>query len=341
MSRGVREEVAAWVRLAVVCVLVVSCGSAASAQGDAELLSVLRSLPARVPFPVDAAQAKSALVARSEKIDPRLLALSDDVTAKGPSSLGESAQTFGVGVRGGMVAVELIAEDRFGRAELERRVEAEGGVVTATLDDVLLADLPLGSIEAFEDEASLYYMGVQPQFSHAPPDVDTSSRSSRPRSGAGLRAVGGVERLHDAGITGRGVKVGILDFGFQGYAQLVRRGSLPPAVAARAFSSSGRLENGEVHGTACAEIVHALAPDAELYLAAVDGRAGEIVAAVEWLVAQDVDVISFSGGGHFGPHNGAALLDRLVDRTVAQGVLWVNAAGNEGARHWGGSADRP
>ena len=67
------------------------------------------------------------------------------------------------------------------------------------------------------------------------------------------------------------------------------------------------------------------------------GCRGQIVAAAEWLVAQDVDIISFSGGGHFGPHNGKALLDQLVDQITRRGVLWVNAAGNEGSKHWGGS----
>ena len=151
-----------------------------------------------------------------------------------------------------------------------------------------------------------------------------------------MRAIG-VQRLHAAGVTGRGVKVGILDFGFEGYQRLVQRGAVPRAAAQRAFNESGQLESGTVHGTACAEIVHAVAPDAELYLAAVDGLEGQIVAAAEWLVAQDVDIISFSGGGHWGPHDGTATLDRLVDLISQRGVLWVNAAGNEGNRHWGGS----
>lgn len=346
MSRGARKGVAMWVRFALVCVLVLSWGSAASAQGDAELLSVLRNLPDRVPFPLDVAQAKSAVAARSEKIDPRLLALSDDVSSKGPSSLTASAGALQMSVRENRVAVKLIAEDRNGREELEWRVEDEGGVVTATLDNVVLANLPVDRIEVFEDEADLYYMTAQAQFSHAPPDVGAVSRR-RVEVGAGVRAIG-AERLHAAGVTGRGVKVGILDFGFQDYESLMRRGELPRPVAQRAFNQSGRLENGNVHGTACAEIVHAMAPDAELYLAAVgegDERGAtddQVVQAARWLAAQDLDIISFSGGGHVGPHNGTALLDRLVEEVVAEtGVLWVNAAGNSGAQHWGGpAADR-
>ena len=333
----------AWLRLAVGCAIALSWAVPAAAQQDAALLSVLRNLPDRIPFPVDVVQSKSAVAARSEKIDPLLLTLSDDVSSKGPSSLTASAGALQMSVRENRIAVKLIAEDRNGREELEWRVEDEGGVVTATLDNVVLANLPVDRIEVFEDEADLYYMTAQAQFSHAPPDVGAAS-SRRVEVEAGVRAIG-AERLHAAGVTGRGVKVGILDFGFQGYESLMRRGALPRPVAQRAFNQSGRLENGNVHGTACAEIVHAVAPDAELYLAAVgeggDGGAPEeqLVQAAQWLAAQDLDIISFSGGGHGGPHNGTALLDRLVEVIVAEtGVLWVNAAGNEGAQHWAGSA---
>ena len=328
-------------RLAAACALVLFWAPVVGAQNDAGLVSVLRNLPDRIPFPVDSAvvQSKSAFIARAEKIDPRLLALSDDVAAKGPSSLTASAGAFRVSVRDDLVAVKLFAEDAAGREELEWRIEDEGGVVTATLENVVLASLPLDRVEAFSDDADLYYMTAQAQFSHDPP---AAGAASRPRVGDGVRAIG-VERLHADGVTGRGVKVGILDFGFQGYEALVRRGALPEPAARRAFNRSGRVENGNVHGTACAEIVHAVAPDAELYLAAVGegGSAadGEIVAAAQWLAEQGLDIISFSGGGHGGPHDGTDLLDRLVDGIVERtGVLWVNAAGNEGATHWGGSA---
>ena len=152
-----------------------------------------------------------------------------------------------------------------------------------------------------------------------------------------MRAIG-AERLHDQGFTGKGVKVGIVDFGFERYRTLQSQGLLPAPAATRAFSASGSLELDNVHGTACAEIVHAVAPDAELYLAAVEGREDQIVEAAFWLAEEGVDILSFSGGGHLGPHDGNSLLDRLVEAITQKGVLWVNAAGNEGASHWAGSA---
>ena len=194
MNRGVRAWIGTLLRPAVVFVLVLSWVPLADAQGDARLLSMLRNLPERIPFPVDAAQAKSAVVTRSQKIHPLLLALSDDVADKGPSRLSESAEAFQVGMSDDLVAVELFAEDLVGREELEWRVKDEGGVVTATLDNVVLANLPVDRIEAFEDEPDLYYMTAQAQFSYSPPDAGAVFR---PRSETGVQAVG-VQRLHAA-----------------------------------------------------------------------------------------------------------------------------------------------
>jgi len=305
---------------------------------DAGLAAALRNLPDRIPFPSDRnlVQQRSAFEARSEKIDPLLLQLSDEVSTRGMSALPAAAAAYQVGVSNGLVSVKLFAEDGVAAEDLAWRVEDEGGIVDAVFENVVLARVPAAAVEAFGDDRALHYMTAQALFAASPPDGGAS-----PGGGPedGLRAIN-VERLHRAGLTGKDVKIGIIDFGFQGYAALERRGVLPRPAAQRAFNESGRMENGENHGTGCAEIIHAVAPDARLYLAAIDGREGQLLQAMRWLAEeQDVDIISFSGGGHVGPHDGTAVMDRMVDDIVARtGVLWVNAAGNEGARHWSGEA---
>lgn len=330
--RGARRAAA----LLVLAVLALA-PAPASAQRDAGLEDVLRNLPDRFPVLSDLVQARSAIEARPDRIDPMLLALSDQVEARGVGALSAQADAYRMSVSDDLVAVTLIADDAFAADDLEWRVEDEGGIVTARFENVVLAEVPVDRIEGFGEEEALHYMTAQARYALSPPD--DAGFEPFGVTGDGVEAIN-VRRLHDAGITGEGVKVGILDFGFQGYAELVRRGELPRAVAQRAFNQAGRLENGEVHGTACAEIIHDVAPGAELFLAAIDGQTDQIVNAARWLAEeQGVDIISFSGGGHFGPHNGTAILDRLVDAVVAEtGVLWVNAAGNEGAKHWGGPA---
>jgi subtilisin family serine protease len=141
------------------------------------------------------------------------------------------------------------------------------------------------------------------------------------------------DRWHAAGFTGRGVRVGILDQGFDGYRDLLGD-ELPEPVTAQSFVSGVAPDaTGENHGTAVAEIVHDVAPGAELFLAYYDGGDVSMGNAVDWLLEQDVDIISHSAGGLAGPMDGSGRDAELVDRAASQGVLWVNSAGNSAAEH--------
>ena len=261
------------------------------------------------------------------KVSGRLLQLAEH-RAKAPGGLDAQAKSLGVPFHDGLVDVRVVAETEQDVAALVRQVERRGGRVTATFENMVLASLPVGDIEAVGAAKALYYMDGA-AVSHPLRSVGYGDRVSE-----GVALVN-ADALQEAGVTGRGVKVGILDFGFQRYQALVAAGEVPRAKAMRAFNRAGRVEAGTPHGTGCAEIVADMAPDAELYVAAVDGAEGQIVAAGQWLASQGVDIVNFSGGGHYGPHNGSALLDRFVDHVVREhDLLWVNAAGNEGASHW-------
>lgn len=265
------------------------------------------------------------------KVAGRLLRLAES-RSKSLSAVREQAKGLGIPFDDDLASVSLFADDESDTARLRREVEQRGGEVEAVFENVVMARLPVNDIQAIGAADALYFMDVTPTYH---PLVS---------AGYGERVSEGVlitkaDVLQAAGITGRGVKVGILDFGFQRYSALVEAGEVPRAKARRAFNGGGRVEAETVHGTGCAEIVADMAPDADLYLAAVSGQEGQIVAAGQWLASQGVDIVNFSGGGHYGPHNGSALLDRFVDYMVREhGVLWVNAAGNEGASHWTGMA---
>ena len=137
------------------------------------------------------------------------------------------------------------------------------------------------------------------------------------------------------GITGKGVKVGVLDLGFGGYKDLLGT-ELPKNVTVKAFGDTGNFDQ-EVHGTACAEIIHEMAPDAELVLAYYDGSDVAMGQAVEWLISQKVNIISNSTGSNgLTPLDGSGFADELVDMARNKGIFWVNAAGNEAEVHWRG-----
>ncbi len=134
------------------------------------------------------------------------------------------------------------------------------------------------------------------------------------------------------------VKVGILDVGFQGYRSLLGN-ELPPQdqVTVRSFSDDNDLEAGVVHGAACAEIVHDLAPEAHLYLANFSDNLDQ-TRAVNWLISQGVQVISYSiGWFNAGAGDGSGPICADVETAAEAGVLWAGSAGNYAIDHWEGT----
>ena len=94
---------------------------------------------------------------------------------------------------------------------------------------------------------------------------------------------------------GTGVKVAIIDLGFQGYAAKLGT-ELPATVVAQSFRGDADLTGGgEVHGTACAEVVHDMAPGAQLYLLNF-GTDVELNNAVTFCINNGIKVISHSVG---------------------------------------------
>ena len=152
--------------------------------------------------------------------------------------------------------------------------------------------------------------------------------------------------LQQRNLSGKNIKIGVIDFGYRFYGQLQTQDVVPKPAKSFTFSN-GMAINGlttdatSTHGTACVEIIHAMAPDAEIYVAQVgNGKGlandGDVLQAIDWLIRQGVNIINFSGGGHSHPHDGTSLLDKKVSQVLRHNILWVNAAGNEGNKTWTG-----
>ena len=152
---------------------------------------------------------------------------------------------------------------------------------------------------------------------------------------------------HMRGITGKGVKVGVIDTGFSGIRALLGS-ELPASVTARCYRDMGRhtsrlrycRNEGEVHGTAVAEALLDIAPDVSLYVADPVSR-GDLRNTVRWMANRGVQVINYSVGWRYdGPGDGTSPFSvsplNAVDAAVRRGIVWVNAAGNEGQSTWFG-----
>ncbi len=155
-----------------------------------------------------------------------------------------------------------------------------------------------------------------------------------PITSEGVKVIG-ADKWQTAGYTGKGMKIGILDQGFDGYRDLLGR-ELPANVKAQSFVPGIEIDQtGVSHGAAVAEVIHDVAPDAELYLAYYDGGDVSMGNAVEWLLQQGVQIISHSAGGLAAPMDGTGRDDELVKLAADNGVLWINSAGNNGTQHYG------
>ena len=133
---------------------------------------------------------------------------------------------------------------------------------------------------------------------------------------------------------GAGVKVCILDLGFTGYEALLGT-ELPTQVVVRSFCADGDLLVSK-HGTACAEIVHDMAPEAEIYLVNFSTEI-EHHEAVDWIIDQGVDIVSYSIGWLCaGAGDGTGPVGEDIYKAHQAGITWISAAGNSAQRHWEG-----
>jgi subtilisin family serine protease len=154
----------------------------------------------------------------------------------------------------------------------------------------------------------------------------------------------GAGEWHRAGRRGKGVKVAVLDSGFKGYRAALGE-ALPASVLARSFRKDGQLEARESqHGILCAEVVHHVAPEAELLFANWEPeQPGSFLEAVRWARRQGAQVISCSiimpswsdGEGGGGLHR--ALVAILGPGGRPSDGLFFASAGNTALRHWGGA----
>lgn len=151
----------------------------------------------------------------------------------------------------------------------------------------------------------------------------------------GVAAIG-AGAFHAAGNRGSGVKIAIIDLGFSGLSQAQARGDLPYSINQNDLTGTG-LTSGITHGTAVAEIVHDVAPDAQLYLIKIADEV-DLDLAVTYCLSNGIDIINHSLGWYnTNFYDGTGTVADIARRAIAGGSLWINAAGNGAENHWEGT----
>ena len=214
-------------------------------------------------------------------------------------------------------------------------LENNGGSNISSGDDYIEAYVPvLKVVEASEQPGVLRVRVIQPP--EAP-----QSQSEIPGDGSGVH---GSLAWNQSGYTGQGIRLGIIDSGFSGFADLMGI-EVPATVQARCYQWVGahsqdleHCADGGNHGTRVAESVMDIAPDVSLYIADPD-TLSDLKATVEWMVSEGVSVINHSMHWEFdGPGDGTSPLSisplNTVNAAVAAGTVWINAAGNQAQRTW-------
>ena len=240
----------------------------------------------------------------------------------------DAPTTDGLTMQDGRVQARLVvAAD--GQDAARAAVVAAGGEVTGALDGALQVWLPPATLTAVADSPGVAYLGA-PDYAQLAAADAVSEGIARAEATA----------WHVAGLRGQGVRIAIIDGGFQGYT--AKLGSeLPANVVVKNFvdgQPDAEVDATTPHGTACAEIVYDMAPSAQLYLIKIATDV-DLDQAVSYAIAQNVDVISTSLTFlNITPGDGTGRFAAMANRARAAGILWTTAAGNYRETHWSGTS---
>jgi hypothetical protein len=134
------------------------------------------------------------------------------------------------------------------------------------------------------------------------------------------------------GVDGTGVKIGVISDGVSNRAQV--QGGASPDLPTITVNPS-RPGSGD-EGTAMLEIIHDLAPGAQLFFSSGASGIVAMVDSIDWLVDHGVDVIVDDLGFLDQHYFSDDMVAQAVTAAIDAGVVYVTAAGNQAQWHYQG-----
>lgn len=213
-----------------------------------------------------------------------------------------------------------------GAVHAPARVSA-AGTEQRSADDPRLADMPV-DIRPVEPERPLL------------PGPGDDQAQFGPTKGAEI-SITNADEWHAAGITGAGVKIGVIDFfDVERYWDTDEHGPLPVrGTTAKCYDRGddctkryfdGRDDGGDDHGVAVVEVLRDMAPDAQVYIGSAT-TTSDYRRLIDWFARSGVRIVSRSLGSRYdGPGDGRGALDDVAAYANTKGITWVNSGGNNG-----------
>jgi len=213
--------------------------------------------------------------------------------------------------------------------QARRELEARGLTVRSEQNDYLAVDADTATITDLASVDAIRH--IQERRQPKPHDVTPDNITE----GLGIM---NADTLQNEGITGSGARIAVIDHYFHTENPKYRDNILATVGSDTYFTTDAEYSGGTQHGTACAEIVSDLAPDAELILATTQGSKsfGEIMDEIE---TYDPDGATMSLGFYTGLRiDGQDVISNRVDQFTDGGRIFACSAGNSAnGEHWDGA----
>ena len=258
---------------------------------------------------------------KSPKLQAQLAEVAEAARQGGVAAGLRTARARGLDTDQGRVRVIVEGQTAAARSA----VAAEGGTVAATAGQLTEALVPAGAMDALSRAAGVRYLRAP----YASTPLATESEGV---------ATSNADDWQAKGLRGAGAKIAVIDLGFAELAARQAFGDLPSVT--QVDYCGGAMGAPEEHGTAVAEIVHEMAPSAQLFLICAETEV-DLANGVAYAKANGITIVNHSVGwfntSRGDGTGGAGTPDAIVADARANGILWVNAAGNSARTHWSGT----
>ncbi|MCA9893867.1 MAG: S8 family serine peptidase [Anaerolineae bacterium] len=282
------------------------------------------------------------------------LALTELARPSGLTSLRAEAASF---MKGSLVTVIVKATDSAEAASV--RITSAGGIILSIVPGYVTADVPVTSLIGLASDSSISYIRLPQRFTTMG-NVNVSRPSNglmqmdatlNPMSGSVVSeavAYTNASAWHTAGYTGTGVKIGVIDYGFDNYGNFATELSCLVDVKNSdnsAYASTGTVtESGD--GIPVIETICDMAPGAQVYARHVETE-DQFEMAMNNLAALNVDIIyaallpvDSDGNAQIGSGDGNSNVDAIVDvMTGIHDIMVVVPAGDNHGSHYEGVLD--